>query len=306
MTWLLWRQHRVQFSLAAGLLALFAIPVVVTGRSLADALKSCRADNSCSGFDLLQNYNAMQVLASLTVVVPLVIGVFWGATIVGKELDNGTATLVWTQSVTRGRWLRAKLLTLFVSTLLVSGAVTALVTWWSNPRNSTVESRFGGLEFDIQGITPVGYSLFAAALGLAAGVLWRRMLPAMATTLGGFLAVRIVVEVFARQHFRTPVTQTTLMTARGEVPPGSWVLSTDLVQHGHVINGPVRVSNNCGAAGSRDGADSCMNALGYRFRTIYQPAGRYWSFQFIETGIFVALAVALVAVTVVVMRRHDA
>jgi hypothetical protein len=39
---------------------------------------------------------------------------------------------------------------------------------------------------------------------------------------------------------------------------------------------------------------------------VYQPAGRYWSFQFIETGIFVALAVALVAVTVIVMRRHDA
>ncbi len=306
MTWLLWRQHRGQLALAGALLALFAIPVAVTGGKLADALNSCRADNNCGGIDLLQNYNSMQVLTSLTVVVPLVIGVFWGATIVGKELDSGTATLVWTQSISRGRWLRAKILTLFAATLLGSAAVAGLVTWWSNPRNSTVESRFGGLQFDIQGIVPVAYSLFAAALGLAAGVLWRRMLPAMATTVGGYIAVRMVVELFAREHFRTPVTTIAAMKARADVPSGSWVISTDLTQHGQVVTGPVQVPSNCGAAGSRDAANACMDALGYRFRTVYQPAGRYWSFQFIEAGIFVALAAVLVAVAVIVMRRHDA
>jgi hypothetical protein len=306
MTWLLWRQHRLQLTIAAALLALFAIPVAVTGRHLAAALRSCRADSNCSGFGLLQNYNAVQVLTTLTVVVPVLIGVFWGATIVGKELDSGTATLAWTQSITRRRWLLSKILTLFGATLASSAAVAALVTWWSNPRNSTVESRFTGVQFDIQGIVPIGYSLFAAALGLAAGVLWRRMLPAMATTVGGFIAVRMVVELFARQHFRTPLTRIGGMTLKEGVPSGSWVISTDLLHHGQVVTGPVSVPARCTAAAGRDGMNACMDAAGYRFRTIYQPPGRYWSFQFIETGVFVALAAVLVAVAVIVMRRHDA
>ena len=38
----------------------------------------------------------------------------------------------------------------------------------------------------------------------------------------------------------------------------------------------------------------------------YQPAGRYWTFQGIETGIFVALAAILLTVTAVVLLRRDA
>jgi hypothetical protein len=49
-----------------------------------------------------------------------------------------------------------------------------------------------------------------------------------------------------------------------------------------------------------------MHGLGYQFRTSYQPANRYWPFQWIETGIFVALAAILVAVAVIALRRRDA
>jgi hypothetical protein len=50
----------------------------------------------------------------------------------------------------------------------------------------------------------------------------------------------------------------------------------------------------------------CMNHLGYRSFMTYQPGYRFWPFQFIETGIFVALAAVLVAVTFLVVRRRDA
>jgi hypothetical protein len=306
MTWLLLRQHRLQLALAAALLVAFAVPIAVTGRHLADALQSCRTDNSCSGFDLLQNYSALTALTNLTVLVPLFLGVFWGATIVGRELDTGTATLAWTQSVTRARWLRAKVLTLFAATILCSAAVTALATWWSAARNATVETRFTGLQFDIQGIVPIGYAVFSAALGLAAGVLWRRVLPAMATTLGGFVAVRLLVELVVRPHYRAPITVTSTMSTRGGPPPGAWVVRSDLTLDGHVVSGPVRLPSNCLAAGSRGDANTCLDALGYRMRMTYQPADRYWTFQLVEAAIFVGLAALLVAVAVIALRRHDA
>lgn len=301
MTWLLWRQHRSQFALAAVLVAAFAVPALITGRHLANLLTSCRASTTCGAFDILHGYSAMRMIVNLTIAVPLLIGAFWGATIVGRELETGTATLAWTQSVTRRRWLSAKLGTLFALTTASSGAVAALVTWWSNPANATLQSRFEGAQFDIQGITPVGYAIFASALGLAAGALWRRALPAMATTVGGFVAVRLLIELAVRPHYMAPLIKFSAFAMPDKSPTGAWVRSTDLVLHGQVVRGPV-APPSCAA----DDARECMERLGYQIRTVYQPANRYWTFQWIEFGIFAGLALILVAAAVVVLRRHDA
>jgi len=40
----------------------------------------------------------------LVVAVPGLIGIFWGAPLVARELETGTYRLAWTQSVTRKRW----------------------------------------------------------------------------------------------------------------------------------------------------------------------------------------------------------
>jgi hypothetical protein len=305
MSWLIWRQHRIQAMIAAALLAVFAVPVLVTGRHLNAALAACRVHDACGG-NLLNGYNGVNTLVDLTIVVPAVIGLFWGAVLVGRELENGTVALVWTQTITKRRWLRVKLLTLFAGAAAFGAAVSGLVTWWSSTRNATLESRFGGLQFDIQGIVPIAFSVFAAALGLLAGALWRRALPAMATTIGGFVGVRLLVELYARPHYMSPVTKLSGMAVRDGGPLGSWMVSTDLTLNGRIITGPVNVPQSCVATTSRAAMDSCMQGLGYRTRTTYQPAGRYWTFQFIEAGIFVGLAVLLVAVAVIVLRRHDA
>jgi hypothetical protein len=304
MNWLLWRQHRVQAAIAAALLAAFALPVLMSGRTLADRLDLCR-NASCG--DVLRGYQGINTIVNLTLIVPLLIGIFLGATIIGRELESGTVALVWTQSVSRRRWLVSKLSTLFVFTLLVSGADSVLVTWWSNTHNALVESRFVGLQFDIQNLAPVGYALFASALGLAAGILWRRTLPAMATTVGGFVAVRLLVELWARPHYLSPVVKLTgFKGGPNDVPFGALSISNDLSLHGHVVNGPVAVPEGCGRAASRADMDACMQRAGYVLRSVYQPASRYWTFQWIEFGIFAALAVLLVAVAVYVLRRRDA
>jgi hypothetical protein len=51
---------------------------------------------------------------------------------------------------------------------------------------------------------------------------------------------------------------------------------------------------------------ACVARAGYRSFSTYQPGYRFWPFQFIETGIFLALAAALIAVTFLIVRRRDA
>lgn len=308
MSWLLWRQHRIQLSLAAAVIIALAIPTWITGTHLTTALQDCQAVGSCGGFDLLQHYGAIRVIVNLTIAVPLLIGVFWGATLFGREFDAGTAALVWTQSVTRRRWIATKLVTLFALSIACSATISALVTWWSNTANATLESRFDGAQFDIQNIAPVGFAVFAAALGLAAGALWRRVLPAMATTVGVFVGVRLVIELAVRPHYMSPVTKSFAMdAAKQSLPNGSLGMSNDLVLHGHVLSGPLSVNASCAArALDRDQMNACMQSLGYRIRETYQPASRYWTFQWIEFGIFTGLAVLLVAVAVFAVSRRDA
>jgi len=305
MTWLLWRQHRLQLALAAAALGLFALPVLVTGAHLRTAWTACRASTSCNGSGLLDGYGAMNVAVDVTVAVPLVIGLFWGVTLLGREFETGTAGFVWTQSVTRRHWFRTKAVSLLAFAAAAGAGISGLVTWWSTVHNSAVESRFAGLQFDIQGIVPIGYSLFAAGLGLAAGVFWRRVMPAMVTTLVGFAAVRFLVELYWRPHFATPVVRLDSLNGPLDRPAGSWPMGDDLVLHGRVIGGAVRVPSTCVGADSRDAMSTCMDAAGYQVRSTYQPAGRYWTFQWIEFGIFVALTALLVGAAMVVLRRRD-
>jgi hypothetical protein len=302
MTWLVWRQHRVQMLIVAALLAVLAVPILVTGRHLRDGLVACRASGPCG--DLLAHYDAILTTVNLTVAVPLLFGIFWGVSVIGRELEAGTITLAWSQSVTRRHWIRVKVLWLFGSTLIASSALAGLVTWWSDTRNAVQESRFSGLPFDLEGLSPVGYSLFSAALGLAAGIAWRRVLPAVATTIAGFVGVRMLVELVLRPHYMTPIQRLVSMTAPPEGPHGGWSQGTELLHNGRIVPGNlVEIPPVCARAREGKGVNECMDLLGYRVRISYQPAGRYWTFQWIEFGIFAALSVLLVGVVLVLLRR---
>jgi ABC-type transport system involved in multi-copper enzyme maturation permease subunit len=300
MNWLLWRQHRLQWAIAAVALVGFALPIVITGR----ARSGCTQGNPCVVH--ITGVNIAQTLVNLSVAVPVLIGAFWGAILVGRELETGTAGLVWTQSISRRRWLRGKIATLFISAILAAAAVSALVAWWARPGTPNYNNRFEAIHFDTQGVVPVAYAVFAAALGLAAGVLFRRALPAMATTVGGFLAVRLVVELAARPHYMTPVTRFSSMKGEGSLPFGALSISNGIALHGHVVSGPISVPDSCAGAVSRQDMDACMQRAGYVLRSVFQPANRYWTFQWIEFGIFAVLAVLLVAAAVLVLRRRDA
>lgn len=83
-------------------------------------------------------------------------------------------------------------------TILAIGTYAVLVMWWYSPLNAATGERFQWLIFDQQGSAPVGYALFAFALGVLAGAITGRTLRAMAATVVGFLVVRFAVAVWLR------------------------------------------------------------------------------------------------------------
>jgi hypothetical protein len=332
VTWLVWRQHRTQAYLAAAALAAFAVLFGITGRQIASqyqsALAACTASHACGGLASSLNLGnpVMSLLVNLTLLVPCLLGAFWGGPLVARELETGTSQFAWMQSVTRRRWLAIEVGWALLAAAAGAGAVSAIITWWSGPVNAVSGGRFLPGQFDVQGIAPVGYALFAVALGIAAGALLRRTLPALAVTIGGYAAVRIVIAEYLRPHYLTALHRayplslarqlpalrgSYLLISRGVAGPGGSVPGSAARFGAAVdING-MRIGNlpaACQAVVPQGPAKlfSCLNADGYRAFVTYQPAGRFWAFQGIETGIFVLLAAALLAVAALAVLRRDA
>ena len=144
---------------------------------------------------------------ALVLVVPVLIGMFWGAPLVARELETGTFRLAWTQSVSRLRWLLVKLGLVGLASAAVGGLLSLMVSWWFSPIDKVNANRFSPAAFGMHGFVPAGYALFAFALGATTGLLFRRTLPAMAVTLVGFVAARVAVAEWIRPHFMSPVTK---------------------------------------------------------------------------------------------------
>jgi len=350
MIWLTWRQFRVQALLAAIALVVVAAVVFVTGAHLHDlydtSAASCRdcaegaAAISRPPYSFLRHFLGPFLLA-----VPLIIGMFWGAPLLARELESGTFRLAWTQSVTRTRWLAVKVAIVGVAAIAVSELMSLLVTWWFAPLNNLEMTWISPAVFDERGIVAIGYAAFAFALGVCAGALLRRTLLAMATTFVVFVAVRLVVAYWLRERLIGAVHMTqslsggvkpvgagnvgfelgpsgvTLVTPGVQVP-GAWVYSTQIVNRAgdaptqQSIRAVVRAAcpnvaappTGAGVAERTSPAEfeSCTMHLSAKFHLLvsYQPADRYWTFQGLETAIFLAAALALIGLSFWWVRRR--
>jgi len=312
MSWLLWRQHRSQAVVALAGTALFAVAVVLTGVHMAHIYKSslatCTTNGTCDLVgNLFSGYGAIIDLVHLSIALPVLLGAFVGATLVAREREHATNVLVWTQTVTRRRWLLTKIAAVLAGTVILSAAVSALVTWWSGTPNALNGNRFEGAQFDSQNIVPIAFAVFAVALGIAAGCVLRRTLPALATTVAGYVGVRMLVSVYLRPHYLHAVTRLFPVTGGSPLPSGSWTLHEGLVDAaGKSADGRIPVAPSCGPILDKRGAVDCLGRLGYHQLVRFQPPSHYWPFQWIESGILVALAAGLLTVAVVYTLRRDA
>ncbi|TDD16404.1 ABC transporter permease [Nonomuraea diastatica] len=337
MIWLTWRQFRGSAAMMAALLVVLAAALAVTGPDLASGysagITDCTRDNTCDRFydQFFDEYQTPFMAISLVVLLlPALVGLFWGAPLITRELEAGTHLLVWNQSVTRGRWLAVKLGLTGLAATAAAGLCGLAVTWWSDPLDRSASESLAlmaPLVFGARGIAPMGYAAFAFVLGVTMGMLVRRTLPAMALTLALFAALQLAMPLLVRPHLMPPITATfelgkanvdhlgvprdgggsAQLLLRPAVPghAGAWVLSSELLDPsgrdigGSDSEGAIQVSTTsgpCSPAGAASGQDICMaeiNRLGYRQQATYQPLDRFWPFQWIETGIYALLTLGL-------------
>jgi ABC-2 family transporter protein len=342
MIWMTWRQFRGQAIAAAAILLAIAVTLGITGAGLVSDFNgaglnachlSCGQDvtnfrNSLSGSIYMPLFYGGIVVMYLT---PALIGLFWGAPLIARELETGTYRLAWNQSVTRGRWTLVKLGIGGLASVAVAGLLSLMITWWASPINTALTydasgtpSKFGRIQplmFAARGVAPLGYAAFAFTLGVTLGVLLRRTIPAMALTLALFVAAQLLMPALVRPHL-LPAEQATapfnpgrngevMITSSGQmtvfVPatvPGAWVISNVTVDPaGNVFTGPA-TSACLGAANS-----PCINWLAskhLRQLVTYQPASRFWPLQLIETAIYLVLAGGLGLLCAWQVRRKRA
>ena len=315
MIWLAWRTHRAALITALVFLGIVATFMVITGLMMrADftslGLSACNMSDpsqACgdawatfSGkYDVLLNWNELFTLT------PLVVGILVGAPLVARELERKTSLLVWTQGVTRMRWLVGMLLGVFAGTIALFAAFSLLNNWWLRPMIQ-LDGRFNNV-FEVVGIVPIAYAAFALALGIAAGALLGKTLPAILVTIVGYLPLRMAVARGLRPyHFVAPIdVMGDSIPATG---PSDWQLGGGFVDRaGHPVDA-MTFQNTCLSTPSvtSDTFRQCLHDHGWVQYIIYHPDAHFWPLQYAESAFFIALAVALLALTFAAVRRRDA
>jgi hypothetical protein len=342
MIWMTWRQFRAQAIAAGAILLALAIAAGLTGAGLASdfngaGLNTCHAScaQDATNFVSTLRGSSYELLFYGGIVVmylaPALIGLFWGAPLIARELETGTYRLAWNQSVTRSRWTLAKLGIGGLASVAVAGLLSLMITWWASPINtalnyggsgsSQLSSRMEPLLFAARGVAPLGYAAFAFTLGVTLGILLRRTIPAMALTLVLFAAVQFLMPTLVRPHL-LPAEHVTapynpgrggeLMIGNGgqmtlvqdATIPGAWVISNVTIDPaGNVFTGPA-TSACLGEANS-----PCINWLAskhLRQFVTYQPASRFWPLQGIELAIYLAASAGLAGACAWQVRRTRA
>jgi hypothetical protein len=326
MTWLVWRQHRLEALAAATAVAVLAVVVTPTALHLYQVTALLRQGGCLGGSPQVScgtatdAFNAtsrtLQGIVPLLNILPGLAGAFIGAPLLAREYEDGTWRLAWSQSVTRLAWLRRQLLGTLAVTALSAALFTAVVTWWLSPVNY-VNGRFTSNGFDFTGVVPAGWALLAFATGVLAGTALRRVIPAMAITLAGYAAIRFPVEFLLRPRYLPPAKMWGLPFAEGSgLPVNDWELGLDPVAPGGhaVLTGAQfdQVQHTAQASMSRAESQAAyvaqinhwLTAHGYTQMATYQPAGRFWVFQGIEGGICLLLALAAIAVAYRLVSRR--
>jgi hypothetical protein len=331
-------QFRAQAAAGAAALAAFAILLAATGPHLASlyaasGISGCQpascahlASNFLQQLYAAGTYWVLYLLGVMLILLtPAVIGLFWGAPLIARELETGTSALAWTQSITRTRWLALKLTVGGLAAMAVTEGLSLMQAWWAAPIGRAVGhggggtnlamGRFSTLVFATHGITPLGYTAFAFTLGVTAGALIRRTVPAMAVTLAIFAAVQIAMPLWIRPNLfpadRTVIPVTSLdnisLQQGGfngssfnlgalDLPgqPGAWLLSSGAVNAAGQATSTTPAACTGPSMGNAGPAFmDCLASHGIREAISYQPASRYWAFQWTETAIYLALSLAL-------------
>ena len=339
------RQFRTEGIVALVLLVAVGVVLAVTGPNLvsvSDTFKStCSATHACANTNPVAgtDLQLQHALSLIVMIAPALIGLFFGAPLIAREIETGIFRLSWTQSVTLRRWLAVKLAVVGLAAMVIGGLLTWMVDWWISPIDAVNQNRFDPSNFGFHGVAPIGYAAFAFALGATAGALIRRTVPAMAAALAGFAAARLAVTYWIRPNFASPVHESVPIPLNGAnvafspaLPPNvafdpptvnvpnAWVYSTEVVnKSGHAPTGHYLIKacpsylgqtprHLLPANSEATQFGACVDKLSKVLHTLvtFQPGSRFWPFQSAEMGVLLAAALALCGLTYWWLRREYA
>ena len=309
MGWVIWRQHRATLAVVLVALGAASVYLYIAGQQI----------HQETGY-LVAGPQLSLAMTLFQVIAPL-IGAFVGAPLLARELETGTFRFAWTQGFGRARWVIATLAPLAIAVTTVTGAFGLLFSWAAGPRIGGVGglSPLAGLTFDLRGVAIAGWTLVAFALGVLAGVLIRRVVPAMFATVVAWSGLAVLAG-FLRRYYGGP-----LVTSKLNLPSSAWVMSQGWTHDGRPVTASTvnQVLQNFGVgivgrnsqigplSGSASGAHaSNVNPMqylshhGFALLSTYQPASRFWPFQWIEGGWLLVVALALMGVTVWLVQRR--
>ena len=317
MIWLTWRQSRLESLIGGAALVVVAVFLLLSGQEIVSAyrdsiLPDCAAraaeDQGCraAASAFLQEYNTIRGIKMVFLIcLPFLLGLLLAAPMV-LDFEQGTYRLAWTQSVTRRRWLATKVAYGLALAAVVSVPLIALWMWGRGPIDD-VQGRFNSNSFDFEGTVPIAYAIFAFALCLAVGTLLRRAIPAVGIGLVGFLLVRGLVSDQLRHRYFSPVALSwdplgpIPAAARNQAFNGDWILGDGYLDaQGNQITGGDAVVRGCmtdASAKIGDQVSTCLHDHGIRYALLYHPADRFWTFQAIETALFLGVAAVLLGIT---------
>jgi hypothetical protein len=337
MAWVTWRQHRIALAGVAALLGALAVWLWLAGLQMHHAYAAataCHPASSLACQNMMYNFDSAyaptgQNIAVLLNVVPALIGAFVGVPVLARELETGTFRYTWTLAFGRWRWTLAKLVPLAVTVAAAAGVFSLLFSWYFQPffANGTSIPLDPSL-FGLRGIAFAAWTLAAFAIGALAGMLIRRVVPAIAATLAAYAGLALAAWLYLQQHYLAPLVTSNpnlninlTLNPNLNLPGSGWILSRWWTKGGttlsqatmnQVINPlfqrlmPVVPHDEVHLYKQ----PTYLNVLqylthhGYTQWTSYQPDSRFWPFQWIEGGWLLALSALLIAATVWLVRRR--
>ena len=325
MAWVAWRRHRFALAGVAGLLGALAAYLLYTGLPMHHAYAAVAAchpasslacGNAIDDFDVA-HWSTAEAVAVFLQVVPALTGAFAVAPVLARELETGAFRYAWTQGIGRARWTLATLVPLAVILAAAAGAFSVLFSWYFTPfADQGPDTRLpplAPLVFDLHGVTFAAWTLAACAIGALAGMLIRRVVPAIAAAMAAWAGLALAAGMFLRQHYLTP-----LIAHTPDLPGSAWLIAQWYTGRDGKPLSQAAVSQflqGYHPTVRQAGPNSTLTSLnptgylaqhGYQYWVSYQPASRFWPFQWIESGWLLALSVLLIAATIWLVRHRAA
>jgi len=338
MIWLTWRQFRTQALVGFAVTVAVAAVFLATRGSLLALARDTGYTGCTTGCDQvaeqfvrqaqIQFYGRLlQDGSALMFILPALVGLFWGAPLVARELETGTHRLVWNQTVSRNRWIAVKLGGIGLAAAVFAGLSSWALTAWASPIDKA-DTWITPLVFPVRGVVPIGYAVLAFVAGVTVGMVLRRTVAAMAVTLlvvvvamvgvslgGQYLVSHATYEAALAPDWDgglslSPADETRRIRLEVEPPiRHTWILTNQILKTstGKAYDGPYD-PDYCGMNAPK-GPDACRKWLsdqGLTQKVSYIGPDKFWTLQWRELGVLLVASSLLAIFCVWWIRRRVA